>query len=211
MKLLLSSAGLTNQSIAGALVDLVDKKAEEAKIGFITTAVNVEEGNKVWYISQLNNLLKYGFKWIDVVDISAPGVDWKARLATVDVIVVSGGNTFHLLDQMRRVGFAEWFKSVADQKVYVGISAGTIVMTPSVAVASVDNGDINWAGITDLTGLGFVDFELSPHTPEYVSHEGNRKYVQDSGAVLYGLDDQSAIKVVDGEMEVVSEGEWVKY
>lgn len=211
MKLLLSSAGLTNQSIASALVDLVEKKPENTKIGFITTAANVEGGNKAWYISQLNNLLKYGFNWIDVVDISAPAVDWKARLAPVDVIVVSGGNTFHLLDQMRIVGFAEWFKSVANQKVYVGISAGTIVMTPSIAVAGVDNGDVNLPGITDLTGLGFVDFEISPHTPEYVSHDGNKKYVQNSKVVLYGLDDQSAIKITDGVMEVVSEGEWVKY
>lgn len=211
MNLLLTSAGLTNQSIADALVDLVVKKTEDVKIGFVTTAANVEEGHKGWYISQLTNLQNYGFQWIDIVDISAPGVEWKTRLASVDVIVVSGGNTFHLLDQMRKAGFAEWFKSVADKKVYVGISAGTIVMTPSIAIASVDNGDVNLAGITDLTGFGFVDYEISPHTPEHVSHKGNKKYVQDSGAVLYGLDDQSAMKVKGGEMEIISEGQWMKY
>lgn len=211
MKMLLTSAGITNQSIASALVELVGKSPEEIKVGFISTAANVEEGNKDWYIRQLTNLYKYGITWVDVFDISVPEVDWRKRLSGVDVVMVSGGNTFYLLDQMRKVGFGEWLKSELGDKVYVGISAGSIVPTPSIAIASVDNGDVNVPNLTDLTGVSLVDFEVSPHTPEHVSHEGNTRYAESSGRPLYGIDDQSAIRVVDGLPEPISEGKWCKY
>lgn len=211
MKLLLSSAGITNQSIANAVVELVGKAASDTKVALIPTASNLEKGNKDWYIRQLTNLQRYGFSWIDIVDISAPEVQWRERLAEVDVVVMSGGNTFYLLDQVRKSGFDEWLKGNLEKKVYVGISAGSIITTPSIAIASVDNGDENLSGLTDLTGLGLVDFEVSPHTPEHVSHEGNKKYLESISNELYALDDQSALKIVDGKVEAVSEGNWLKY
>ncbi|MFH1694717.1 MAG: Type 1 glutamine amidotransferase-like domain-containing protein [Patescibacteria group bacterium] len=211
MKLLLASAGITNQSIADTLVGLVGKSAKESKIGFVSTAVNVQEGNKDWYITQLTNLQKYGFSWIDMIDISVPGVDWKDRLASVDVIVVSGGNTFYLLDQVRKTKFDEWLKGVLNEKVYVGISAGSILMTPTIAVSSVEPGDKNTPELTDVSGLGYVDFEVSPHVPDYISYESVEEYVAKTKKPLYAIDDQTAIKVVDGKIDVVSEGKWNKY
>lgn len=211
MKLLLTSAGITNQSLANALISLVGKPVEEITIGFIPTAANVEPGNKDWYIAQFTNLQKYGFTWIDVVDISAPGVAWGERLADVDVILVGGGNTFHLLDQVRKTKFDDWLSVNLENKVYVGISAGTIIATPSIAVAGVDDGDVNNSGITDVTGLHFVDFEISVHTPESVSHEGNKKYRETILNELYALDNESGIVVENGKVDVVSEGTWVKY
>ncbi|MDB5188072.1 MAG: hypothetical protein JWO50_592 [Candidatus Kaiserbacteria bacterium] len=211
MKLLLTSAGITNQSIADSLIDLVGKKVEDIKIGFIPTAANIEKGNKDWFIRQFIDLYAYGFTWIDIVDISIPEIDWKNRFAETDVIMVSGGNTFYLLEQIRKAGFAEWLKTIQDTKVYVGISAGSIVATPSIAIAAVDNGDINYSNLTDLNGFGLVDFEVSPHTPEQVSNEGNLNYIKSSGAKLYGIDNQSAIRVVDGEVGAVSEGVWIEY
>lgn len=211
MKLLLTSAGLTNESIANALKGMLDREIDGVKIGFVPTAANTEPGNKDWYVRQMTDLYKYGFGYVDVVDISADGVDWKSRLADCDVILISGGNTFHLLNQIRKTGFADWFKENLGSKVFVGISAGSIIMTPSIAIASVDDGDENLIDLKDLTGMKLVDFEVSVHTPESVSHEGNKKYLEGIENELYGLDNNSAIKVVDGEMEVVSEGEWLKY
>jgi dipeptidase E len=138
-------------------------------------------------------------------------VDWRARLSDVDAIVVSGGNTFYLLDQLRKAGFKDWLLENCKSKTYVGISAGSIVMTPSIAVAAIEPGDKNLPGLSDLAGFAFVNFELSPHTPEHVSHESNKKYKQSSKASLYGLDDQSAVMVVDGGIEFVSEGHWASY
>jgi dipeptidase E len=211
MKLLLTSAGITNQSIANELARLASKDLSQIKIGFIPTAANVEEGSKDWFINQLTNLIQYGFNWIDIVDISSPGFDWKKRLAEVDVILVSGGNTFHLLDQVRKTGFDIWLKENLGKKVYVGISAGSIIVTPTIAIASIDNGDINIPGIEDLSGLSLVRFEVSPHTPENVSHEANKIYLKTIRNDLYALDNNSALSVEKTSLKVISEGEWIKY
>lgn len=211
MKLLLTSAGITNQSIANELIRLVGKDPREIKIGFIPTAANVEEGNKDWFINQFNNLIKYGFTWIDIIDISASGTDWKNRLADVDVILVCGGNTFHLLDQVRKTGFDNWLKENLDKKIYVGISAGSIITAPTIAIAGIDNGDVNIPGIEDLTGLTMINFEVSPHTPENVSHEANKKYLETIQNELYAFDDNTAVSVEETTLKVVSEGEWIKY
>ncbi|MEN9390675.1 MAG: hypothetical protein RLZZ283_775 [Candidatus Parcubacteria bacterium] len=211
MKLLLTSAGIRNKSLADSLQALAGKVPAELKVGFIQTAANIEPGNKDWFLTQLERLHSYGYQWIDIIDIADAGVDWRQRVAVVDVLVVSGGNTFYLLDQMRKSGFDQWLKENIDSKVYVGISAGSIVMTPSIAIAGIDNGDINYSAVTDLTGLAFVPFEVSPHTPESVSHEGNKKYKQGIQNELYALDDSSAIQVVGGDVKVISEGVWVKY
>ena len=211
MKLLCTSAGVTNQSIADSLVKLVGKPINEIKIGLIPTAVNGWYGNIDWFIRQFTNLHKYGFNWINNVDPSADGVNYKLALKDVDVILVGGGNTFHLLNQVRLTGFGEWLKTVLDNKVYMGISAGSILATPSIAIASVDNGDENLCGITDLSGLSLVDFEVSPHSPEDVSIKGNEEYAKSIKNVLYTLDDNSAIEVNGKEIKVISEGEWHKF
>lgn len=211
MKLLLTSAGVRNKTIADALLSLHEKQVSDVKVGFVSTAANAEPGNKDWFIRQLTNLQLHGYQWIDIVDIAAADVDWRARLALVDVIVMSGGNTFYLLDEVRKSGFDTWLRENLESKVYVGISAGSIIVTPSIAIASIDNGDVNVPAITDLTGLGFVPFEVSPHTPESVSHGGNKAYKATIKNDLYALDDESAIKVEGETVTVVSEGAWVRY
>lgn len=211
MKLLLTSAGIRNETIANSLISLLNKPVAEVKVGFVSTAANVEDGNKDWFIGQFTNLYKFGFTWIDIVDISAAGVNWKRRLAEVDIVLLCGGNTFHLLDQIRKAKFDQWLREYIDSKVYVGISAGSIVMTLRIDIAGIDNGDINLPNLADLTALQFVDFEVSPHTPSNVSVEANDTYAKSITNALYAIDDNTAI-VVDGNLvKVVSEGSWKKY
>jgi dipeptidase E len=208
MKLLLTSAGVTNQSIADALIELIGKPASEIKVGFVPTAANVEEGNKIdWYVPQITNLTKYGFAWMDIVDISAVAVDWQKRLGQVDVVLMSGGNTFHLLDQVRKTGFGSWMSDHLDAKVYVGISAGTIIATPGIEVSTIPPSDENLPSLTDLSGMGWVDFEIEPHC-NAERFETMKKYATDKHRKVYAIDDQTAIKVADGEVEVISGGTW---
>lgn len=210
MKLLLTSNGITNSSIASSLDKLLIKPKEEIKIGLIPTAANVEEGNKDWFLEQFTDLHNFGFTNIDIVDISAADVQWKERLEKVDIIYVSGGNTFHLLNQVRRTGFDTWLKENLDNKVYVGTSAGSIIITPTIAIAGVEPGDINLPHITDLTGLGVVHFEISPHTPEMVTYENATKYADITSNEFYCIDDQTAIEIVYDTVRVISEGTWKK-
>lgn len=209
MKLLLTSAGITTPAIADALAKLVGDGNKN--VGFITTAANVEPGNKDWYLSQITNLQKYGYNWIDVIDPSAPGVDWRARMAEVGIVFVSGGNTFHLLDQVRKTGFDTWLAERRDDIVYVGVSAGSIIATPDIGISPVDNGDENLPGITDLTGLGFVDFEISPHTPEMISVEANEGYAKTIAHKLYAINDRSAICVQGAQRELIVDGRYWEF
>lgn len=211
MKLLLTSAGIQNESLAKSFQDLAGKNRSEIKIGFIPTAANGEPGNKDWFINQYTNLYTYGFTWIDVIDFSAHNVPWEERLAECDAVVVSGGNTFHLLNEVRESGFDLWLKKNIDEKVYVGISAGSILVTPTIKIATVEPADINSIGLEDLTGLGYVDFEVSPHSPEVLTYQSNESYGAKTNNKLYAIDDSTGIMVVDGQVTVVTEGEWKEY
>jgi dipeptidase E len=209
MKLLLTSSGIRNASLAKALQEMVGKPASETKICFIPTAANVEAGNKDWYVNQFLQLWRYGYSWIDVVDPSAGGVnDWQERLAAADVIFVSGGNTFHLLEQARASGLADWLKQNLEGKVYVGSSAGSILAAPAIGVAGLENADRNTNDLQDLRGLGLVDFEFMPHYMKFFTVEVAKQYGLASVYPVYAADDATGVKVIDGNAEVVSEGVW---
>lgn len=205
MKLLLTSSGLSKRVIGEALQQMVGKKPSDCKVGFIPTAANVEPYPKDWVISQFGQLQRYGFYSIDIVDISADGLDWQARLKDVDVLWVSGGNTFHLLNQVRKTGFDKWLKTHGKGKVFVGASASTILMTPTIKLA--DGVDKNYCGLTDFTGLGYVDYEIEVHA-DMARFATVGDYVAQSQHNLYALDDLSALKVINGKTEALSGGTW---
>ncbi len=212
MKLLLTSGGISNRSIAKAFNGLVGKNPGEVKVAYIPIAANAEEGNKDWVIKDFLNLWRYGYNHIDMVDPSADGVDWHERLSQADVIQLSGGNTFHLLDQARKAGLDKWLKNNLKNKVYVGGSASSILVTPTIAVAGMGTfHDENLPGLKDLTGLGYVDFEIVPHAPGWVSYKEAEDYAKTASNKVYVLDDQSAIAVNGREVEVISEGAWKQY
>ena len=209
MKLLLTSGGISNRSIAKAFAELVGKNPSDVTIGYIPIAANVEGGNKDWVLKDFFNLWRYGYNQIDIIDPTAAGVDWKGRLADVDVVQLSSGNTFHLLNQTRKTGLDKWLQENLKTKVYVGGSASSILVTPTIAIAGAGAyHDENIPKLKDLTGLNFVDFETSPHSPSWVSYEEVQDYTKTSPHKLYALDDMSAIKVDGDKMEVISEGAW---
>ena len=217
MKLLLTSSGVTNKSITKALFDLVDKKPKDTFISFIPTAANFEKGDKGWFINDLNNLRNLALKGIDIVDISAlPKEIWLPRLEVADVLFFSGGNTSHLMHWINKSGLVEFLPKLLETRVYGGISAGSIVTNPTLALSS-DDKKIYYeekTGYRSEAALHFVDFYIRPHlNSPHFSHareEVLREISKNFDGTIYGLDDQSALKVVDGKVEVVSEGMWVK-
>lgn len=206
MKLLLTSAGITNEIIANALIELLEKPLDEVRTAFILTAKNNRDVPAIEAMAnQIKQLDERNINYI-LVDPSFNS-DWREKLDSVELVIIGGGNTFHLLNEARKTGFDSWLIDNLNDKVYMGTSAGSILMTPNIAIASVDNGDENTVGISDLAGLGFVDFELSPHTPEDVSIEGNLAYSKTTPRKLLLLDNNSAVKVTDST-KVLSTGEW---
>ena len=211
MKYLLTSAGITTRAIGEALLGMIDKPASEAKVAFIPVASNVETYSKGGVISAMLSLWKLGFSNIDIVDFTAAGVDWKQRLQDADVVYLPGGNTFHLLDQARKTGFDEWLKNdFGDERVYVGSSASTILMTPSIQVAGLEPGDENLPGLTNLTGLELVGFEVEPHC-DAARFADVEEYAKTRHNAVYAIDDLTAIRIVDDRSEVISSGTWKLY
>lgn len=214
MKLLLTSAGFTNTSIVNALHDLVEKPFSELKLVFITTAANAEPGDKDWLVDDLKRTYDLGFKEMDILDFAGlPRDMWEKRLSNADILMFGGGNTFHLMHSIETSGLKPFLADLVKTKVYVGISAGSMVATSNLALSLAGRMYSEEVGeIKSDEGMGFVNFHFRPHlNSEYftkVRVEYLEEQVQELSEPIYALDDESALKIEDGEIEVVSEGSW---
>ena len=217
MKLLLTSDGITNQSIANALFELVEKNSSDTIIAFIPTAMNVTESDKSWFADDLYNIKQLGLKKLDIVDISALSRKlWSPRLEAADVLFFSGGSSLHLMRWIKESGLKELLPEFLKTKVYASISAGTTSAAPDLALSSKDKKQFykEKFGYDSEEGLGLVDFYVqshlnAPHFP-HRTEENLKEFAKNFGKTIYALDRNSALKVVDGQVEVVSEGIYLK-
>lgn len=219
MKLLLTSNGFSNKSIANALIDLAGKPFNQLKLVFIPTAANIEDEDKQWLIEDLENCRKLGFKEIDILDIDAlPAEIIKNRIEKADIIMFGGGDCFYLRDWIWKTGLKEILPKLLETRVYVGISSGSMVTNPV----------LDFHGLRELffgywkdtvpkneEALGFVNFLVRPHLNSTGFPNMNVEYLEKQAKqypyTLYALDDESALKVDGDKVEVVSEGQWKKF
>ncbi len=217
MKLLLTSGGLRNEKIIGALQGLVGKKFEELNVAFVPTASNIEMGDKKFVIKDLETLVRLGFKEVDIVDFSAlPKKIWLERLNSADIIFVEGGNSYYLMYWIEKVGLDKLFPKLLKHKIYIGVSAGSLIVSKDLALTSFKKQEafIKMGGEISGKGLGLVNFYVkshinSKHFPDrtFAQVEETAKKVKDP---VYALDDNSAVVVNGNKVTVVSEGDWKK-
>ncbi len=217
MKLLLTSEGLSNKTIVKAFSNLVGLPNNKVHIAFIPTASNVEEEDKGWLIDDYHNLKKENYGCLDIVDISALPKDiWLPRIKQANVIFVGGGNTFYLMSWLKKSGLDKILPELLKTRVYVGISAGSMVATVNLRMSTSQKSysEKVYPLIND-EGLGFVNFHIRPHlnseffpkvTIEYLQEEA--KKIPES---IYAIDDDSAVLINDNKVEVISEGKWKKF
>src|SRR5450432_1471082 len=222
MKLLLTSAGIKNTSIHDALVDLLGKPIADSNALCIPTAMYghpmVGPGPGAWrFISGREPncpMCELGWKSLGVLELTAlPSIDqerWVTWVRETDVLLVNGGDALYLCHWMRQSGMADLLPSLRDT-VWVGLSAGSMVMTPRIG-----EDFVQWKPPTggDKT-LGVVDFSIFPHVdhpslPENTMADAE-KWAAGMPVLAYAIDDQTAIQVVDGVVEVVSEGHWKRF
>jgi dipeptidase E len=100
------------------------------------------------------------------------------KLQGSNILVITGGNTFKLLDNLRKSGLDNAVKELAnkDDFVLAGFSAGALVLTPTIQICNLPNYDDNLVGIKDLTGLNIVDFEVFPHYEEAKQKDALNEY-----------------------------------
>ena len=217
MKLLLTSAGIKNASIHDALVDLLGKPIAESSALCIPTASYAHPGGpgRAWqFISGQEPrcpMTELGWKSLGVLELTAlPSLDeerWVPLVRETDVLLVNGGDALYLCHWMRQSGLADLLPSLHDT-VWVGLSAGSMVMTPRIGEDFVEwkppTGDDNTLGhrrLLDLPAPG----SRRPAGQHMAEAE---RWAAGIPGPAYAIDDQTAIKVVDGNVEVVSEGHW---
>ncbi|VAW32593.1 hypothetical protein MNBD_CPR01-337 [hydrothermal vent metagenome] len=218
MRLLLTSSGLSNKTIENALQQLAGHSFSELKVAFIPTASNIEYGDKSWLIDDLISCRKLGFREIDIVDVSAlPKNVWEKRIESADIIFVGGGNLYHLMYWFDKSGFSDVLPKFLKTRIYVGASAGSMVVAPIInapdekVLAEETNGILNM----NNRGLSLVDFTIEPHInnnnfPELTFEYAN-KFAKKVGIPVYAIDDQSAVKMSGDEVSVVSDGVWKRF
>jgi dipeptidase E len=227
-KFLLTSAGITNDRIREALVELLGKPISEASALYVPTAIYAYPFGALGAWQGVKSMGDLGWKEFGILELTAlpdlPIETWQPRLEAADALIIGGGNKFYLSHWLQKSGLFDLLPSLLDQgKVYVGASAGSMMLTAGL---NYDRERFSETGeyyddefnerIPSKTGsaktLGLVDFVIRPHfqadyfpqtTPENLA-----KWAAKVDVPLYALDDQSAIKVVDGNVEIISEGSW---
>jgi len=217
MKLLLTSAGIKNASIREALLDLLGKPIADCKALCIPTAgyghpqCGPESAWRFISGNESTPMCELGWKSVGVLELTAlPSIDkerWVRWVRGADVLLVNGGDALYLCHWLRQSGLADLLPSLHDT-VWVGLSAGSMVMAPRIGA--------DFVGWKPPTGsdetLGVVDFCIFPHLdhealPENTLADAERWAAGIPGPA-YAIDDETAIKVVDGKVEIVSEGHW---
>lgn len=217
MKLLLTSGGVSNQSIRGALVDMLGKPIAESSALCIPTAMyGMLPRTAVMTWRQIAGqtptpMVELGWKSVGMLELTAlPSIDmenWVPLVRETDALLVCGGDVLYLNHWMRESGLADLLPSLTET-VYVGLSAGSMVMAPCVGEEFV-----GWkpAGGGD-SALGLVDFSIFPHLDNAQCPENSMAHAEKWATRVavpgYAVDDETAIKVVDGVVEVISEGHW---
>jgi dipeptidase E len=218
MKLLLTSAGIKNPSIHDALLGLLGKPIADCHALCIPTAhyghPNGSPAGAWRFINGRSGcpMVELGWKSVGVLELTAlPSLGqarWESWVQGADVLLVDGGDAVFLAYWMRQSGLAALLPSL-ERTVWVGLSAGSMVMTPRI-------GDEFVAMKPSITGddltLGVVDFSIFPHL-DYPDFPENsmahaQRWAASIGGPSYAIDDQTAIQVVDGKVEVISEGQW---
>jgi dipeptidase E len=223
MRFLLTSAGIANASIHDTLVDLLGKPIAESNALFIPTAVYPfpNGAGMAWKAISGNApspLCELGWKSLGVLELTAiPSIQqesWLPLLRETDALLVWGGNVLYLCHWMRQSGLADLLPSLSES-VYVGVSAGSIVVTPYNCDAEF-NLQFVPAGSAMAEesdrALGLVDFALRVHLDREGFEDSSLTNIERWAAGIpvptYAVDDETALKVTDGTVEVVSEGQW---
>ncbi len=225
MRLLLTSSGISNTSIQNALVELLGKPIAESNALCIPTAAygTGSRGASMAYGfisgSAFSPMSGLGWKSLGVLELTAlpssKEEDWVPAVQEADALLVWGGDVLYLCHWMRQSGLADILPSL-HETVYVGVSSGSMVLTPNFG-EPYDDWFCREPPASDLPAgddraLGLVDFSLFPHLDHERSPQNSlanaERWAAGRPVPTYAIDDQTAIKVTDGAVEIVTEGHW---
>jgi peptidase E len=199
-KLLLTSTGFTNEKIGERFSSLINKRPDEIKVVFVPTAAR-EDIEWKYVEESKQELIDIG---ICVDNLNVLDLDRKYSyedLADYDAMYVCGGNTFYLLKKIKENGFDQVMKEfIKNDKVYVGVSAGSIIPGPDIGIA--EPFDVNDVGLIDFSSLNIVDFVVSPH---YVEEEKEivDNFIKNVDYKVIPITDDQAVEVIDEQVLII--------
>jgi dipeptidase E len=237
VKLLLTSSGISNASILGALVDLLGKPIAESTALVIPTAIHPfsvgpEMAARLVRGEVRTPLTDLGWKSLGLLELTAlPSISgdvWVPTVQAADALLFWGGDPLYLSFWLQESGLAELLPSL--ESVYVGTSAGAMAacttfgetyteprsgsgqaITSEEMTFATPGGDVSRTFVT-AAGAGLVDVAVIPHLDNADHPDASLPNAERWAAKLpvptYALDDQSALRVTDGVLDVVSEGSW---
>lgn len=217
MKLLLTSNWICNESIKKAFFELVDKKPEDTNIVFIPTASNNEVGNKTWLINDLINLKKLNVKAIQITDIQTVNKDFfMESFRRADVLFFEWWDTYHLMKWIKKTGLQDELTKLLKDKVYVWVSAWSMVTNPNLNLKLSHNLYTEERIETkEIDALNFVDFYFLPHLNSIHFPKTREKNIleasKETSKTIYALDDNSALKIIDDKIDIISEWKYLVF
>ena len=221
MRLLLTAAGVANPTIHDSLTGMLTKPIDECTALCIPTALyghpEVGPGVNPWGFVSGNEecqMTQLGWKSVGLLELTAlPSIDderWKPLVRETDVLLAAGGDSLYLTHWMRESGLADMLPEMTDT-VWVGLSGGSMAMTPRIG-----KWFMGWQPPSgDDHALGFVDFAIYPHLDNpglpYNTMANAEKWAATLDCPAYAIDDETAIRVVDDEIDIASEGKWRRF
>ncbi len=200
--LILTSNGLSSQALIDALRPITDGLSKAV----IVTTASVGYKENDWHIPKLKeelHSLGLSSDYFDF-DLQDPRL-----LLQYDLIEINGGNPFYLLKSMKNSGCGNILKELAESKILIGVSAGSIVLQNSIRLVAQYspemNNDVN---LFDLSGFRLTDIEILPHYSRFLSRferfeECARKYEEDVGHKVIRLDDGQGILIESSKYSII--------
>ncbi|WP_018351937.1 Type 1 glutamine amidotransferase-like domain-containing protein [Longispora albida] len=211
--MLLTSAGLRNPALRATLAELLGKPYAQARVTFVITAALAAPGDHDWVVAELRRVHKLGWARFTVVDLAAlPMPMLLEQLADIDVLYVTGGNAYHLAQVIHSRRLARSLRDLLDRVVYVGASAGSMILSTHFTerlTGLFGTGDplFQHHGSEAISPLDVLDFGIHPHADLDAYDPGPARSL---GLETYAIDDDTAVRVCGGRIDVVGGGRWIQ-
>jgi dipeptidase E len=209
--MLLTSAGVQNETLTSALAELLARPFAEASIAFVVTAALGDGGHHDWLVDDINQVYRLGWRSFHIVDLATHPHDIALRrLHDADTVYVTGGNAYHLAHVIASLGLASTIGDLLDSKVYVGASAGSMIFARNftdrlIAAYGTDDEIYRRHAGQRVSPFELFDWWVVPHARLSTDSAPG---APGSYCPAYLLDDDSAVRVVDTHVDVVSAGRW---
>lgn len=211
MKLLLTSAGVTNASIEGELRRLVSRPTTKASIVVVLMAALAQPGDHGWLIADLHRL--YGMRWgrFRLADLAVQPLEatWQ-QLSEADVVYFATGNAHQLARRLAAGPAGQGLAELSRSAVLVGSGKACAIFCRDTtrrlaALGDVDDQTTKQCEASDVSLLDAVSWFVQPQVD---FDAWDPRPAELAGFPLFAIDDQTAIAVTDDDVAVVSEGRW---